>query len=209
MSSPTAAITRRVSAARLSVDSGVIEKLGAYVELLARWNKKINLTALPLNPPTDQTLDRLIVEPLIAAGRVEASDRLAVDVGSGGGSPAIPLKLAASHLRMVMVESRTRKSAFLREAVRELGLPDVEVANCRLEELTAQGELRGVVDVVTMRAVGPSEALWAEIRALLGPAGRVFWFGGVSTGTGYPPGMRTFEVVPTPPASQLLILEAS
>jgi 16S rRNA (guanine527-N7)-methyltransferase len=202
-------IAERSSLAGVKVSPETIQKLHAYIELLARWNRRINLTALAVDPPTDEAIDRLLVEPLVAAGRIRLDDRLAVDVGSGGGSPAIPLKLAARHLRMVMVESRARKSAFLREAVRALGLPDIEVANCRLEELAARGELRGAVDLVTMRAVGPSDALWTEIRALLGPAGRVFWFGGFLTGTENPTGLRAREVVATPPASQLLILAAS
>ena len=202
-------IAERSSLASVKVSPETVQKLCAYIELLARWNQRINLTALAVDPPTDEAIDRLLVEPLVAAGRVRPDDRLVLDVGSGGGSPAIPLKLAASHLRMVMVEARTRKSAFLREAVRELELSDVEVANCRLEELTVRGELRGAVDLVTMRAVGPSEALWADVRRLLRPAGRIFWFGGASTGPGYPASLRTLETVPTPPASQLLILEAS
>lgn len=205
----TTRIAERSSLAGVKVSPETIQKLHAYIELLARWNRRINLTALAVDPPTDEAIDRLLVEPLVAAGRIRPDDRLVVDVGSGGGSPAIPLKLAAGHLRMVMVESRTRKSAFLREAVRELELPYVEVANCRLEELAARAELRGAVDLVTMRGVGPSDGLWAEIRALLAPAGRVFWFGGVPTGTGYPASLRTLQAVPTPPASQLLILEAS
>ena len=201
-------ISERSSLVGVKVAPETLVRLRDYIELLARWNRRINLTALAVDPPTDEAIDRLLVEPLVAAGRVQPSDRLAIDVGSGGGSPAIPIKLAVSHLRMVMVESRTRKSAFLREAVRELELPEVEIANCRLEALSARSELRQAVDLITLRAVGPSEALWTDIGTLLRPAGRVFWFGGRagSTGNESPGGMRMLEVIPTPLDSHLLIL---
>ena len=57
----------------------------------------------------------------------DASDALWFDIGSGGGSPAIPLKLARPTLPLPMVESKTRKAVFLREAVRALGLARREV----------------------------------------------------------------------------------
>ena len=73
------------------------DSLDAYYRLLARWNRTINLTALSLDPLADEALDRLFIEPLAAAPYIrEALDvtPLSVwfDLGSGGGSPAIPLK---------------------------------------------------------------------------------------------------------------------
>ena len=198
-------ITERSALAGVALPPDILSKLHAYVELLARWNRRINLTAFNLDPPSDDAIDRLLIEPLVAAKYVDASDRLAVDVGSGGGSPAIPIKLAAGQLRMVMVESRARKSAFLREAARALELADVEVANCRLEELAGRAALRGTVDLVTIRAVGPSDDLWSDIRGLLRPGGRVFWFGPAETNG--PAGMRTVEIVATPPGSRVAILQ--
>ena len=198
-------IAERSALAGVAIPPDTLAKLQAYIELLARWNRRINLTALTLEPPSDDAIDRLLIEPLVAAKYVDAGDRLAVDVGSGGGSPAIPLRLAARDLRMVMVEARVKKSAFLREAVRALELDGVEVGNNRLEELAARGDLRGAVDLVTIRAVGPSEDLWRAIRGLLRPGGRIFWFGGSAETSGLA-GVRTMEVVPTSPSSRLVIL---
>ena len=87
-----------------------------YIALLAKWNRTINLTSLPLEPPTDEAIDRLLVEPIAAsskAGRVETI----IDIGSGGGSPAIPFWIQVPGAKLTMVESRSRKCAFLREAV--------------------------------------------------------------------------------------------
>jgi 16S rRNA (guanine527-N7)-methyltransferase len=100
-------------------------RLVTYFDLLFRWNQKINLTSLT---NIDEAIDRLLLEPVAAARELAHSPSI-IDLGSGGGSPAIPLALALSAPRLVMVESRSRKAAFLREAVRELGMNAVvEVA---------------------------------------------------------------------------------
>ena len=79
----------------------MLEPLEAYFRLLAHWNAKINLTALPLDPPTDETLDRLLVEPLAAARQIRRCAAASGSTsGSGGGSPAIPLKIARPALRL-------------------------------------------------------------------------------------------------------------
>ena len=174
-----ARISRRLGRAGLSPAVRTLDALAAYVELLGKWNRKINLTAFELNKPTEEAIDRLIVEPVAAAKFVRRADLLAVDIGSGGGSPAIPLAIAAPHLRMVLVEVKTRKAVFLREAARALGLEErVEVENRRFEELLTWVELNEAADLVTLRAVRADADLWASIAAIMQPAGRVFWFGG-------------------------------
>jgi 16S rRNA (guanine527-N7)-methyltransferase len=175
-----ARLSRRITRAGGSASSEQVTNLAAYVELLARWNKKINLTALPLDPLADEAVDRLIVEPVMAARRLHATDRLALDVGSGGGSPAIPFALM-SDVRLVMVEVKVRKCAFLREVVRQLGMPAASVENCRLEELLSKSELHEAADVVTVRAVRPDRKLLTAIQAFLKPGGRLFWFGAESS----------------------------
>ncbi|HEX7780099.1 MAG TPA: 16S rRNA (guanine(527)-N(7))-methyltransferase RsmG [Vicinamibacterales bacterium] len=200
-------IVTRAARAGISVAPETAGKLDTYLRLLARWNRRINLTALNVDPPTDEAIDRLLIEPLVAAGRIEPSERLAVDVGSGGGSPALPMKIAAPALRMVLVESRVRKCAFLREAVRRLELTDVSVENDRVEDLAAGSALRGAADLVTVRAVAPSDELWGSIRVLLKPGGRLFWFGGRPDAP-FPSGMGsvTQQMVATPPNNQMLIV---
>lgn len=168
-------ITRRSAEARLPISEPLTTALAAYLELLAHWNRTINLTALGLDPLTNEAIDRLILEPLAVARHVRPDDRLAVDIGSGGGSPAIPLKLAVPALQMVLVESRTRKAAFLREVVRELSLESVVVENERSEQLATRAELHGKTDLVTIRAVRTDEALLKGAVAFLKPGGRVFW----------------------------------
>jgi len=170
-------IERRTGLAGATVSAGQAEVLAAYLDVLRRWNQRGNLTAFELNPPSDGALDRLIVEPIVAAKWLLPADRLLVDIGSGGGSPGIPLRIVSANLRVVLVEARARKAAFLREAVRQLGLDRVEVENRRFEELAGRSELRGAADVVTVRAVRTTREFWLNTRNMLHSKGRAFFFG--------------------------------
>lgn len=151
-------------------------QLERYYELLRRWNRRMNLTSLPLDAsPSNDTLDRLFLEPLVAVAFIEDEPLQCVDLGSGGGSPAIPLKIAREQLVLTMVEARERKSAFLREAVRHLELTNVTVLTGRAEALP--GTMNNLADVVTLRAVRLDAELTASIRALLKPTGYLVTFG--------------------------------
>jgi len=151
-----------------------LEKLVTYWNLLARWNAVINLTALPLDPPSDAALQRLLIEPMEASRNFPKAAKMWFDLGSGGGSPAIPLKLLHPHVPLVLVEVRSRKAAFLREAVRTLLLSDVEVLSSPFEKVAL--ERPGVADVITARAVKHDAAFAATVRALLGPMGCLLSF---------------------------------
>src|SRR4051794_36476728 len=120
-------LKQRADAADLTVDGILSERLEAYFALLAHWSTRINLTSLSLDPPTAQTVDRLVIEPIAAARLIPANISVWFDLGSGGGSPAIPMQLAHPAKRLIMVESRDRKAAFLREAIRVLPVPRSEV----------------------------------------------------------------------------------
>jgi 16S rRNA (guanine527-N7)-methyltransferase len=152
------------------------------LKLLAKWNATVNLTSLQIDPPDAAAIERLIEEPVRAARFVRPADRLAVDLGSGGGSPALPLKIACPWLRFVLVESRGRKCAFLREVVRELELELVEVVHGRFEDVASRSDLAAQADLVTCRAIRPDDQFWSAVSELLAPSGRVLWFGGNERG---------------------------
>ena len=130
----TTRLTRRAARVGLFLNDDLVERLATFYALLSRWNQKINLTSLS---DPDEAIDRLILEPLLAARYVPPAATGFMDIGSGGGSPAIPLKLAIPHLQLTMVEAKTRKSAFLREAARQLDLGSTQVETTRVEELLA------------------------------------------------------------------------
>jgi 16S rRNA (guanine527-N7)-methyltransferase len=166
------------------MDPRLAAQLESYYGLLAKWNAKVNLTAFRLTPGGDDSaLDRLLIEPLVAARHLPDGASSVLDAGSGGGSPAIPLKLAVPHLSLRMVEAKTRKSVFLREAVRALNLSRTEVETARFEELLARPDIHESVDIVTVRAVRLEPRVLQTLQAFLKPAGHVLLFRGADGGS--------------------------
>ena len=174
-------LQRRARRAGVTIGTDLSAQLEVYYRLLATWNKKINLSSLNLVDATDDAFDRLLIEPIVAARHVPPDSHRLLDIGSGGGSPAIPLKLAAPQLRLLMVESKTRKSVFLREAIRGLELPDAEVATTRFEELLARPDLHESHDLVTIRAVRVESRVLMGLQAFVKPGGLLFLFRGSSS----------------------------
>ena len=162
----------RAAVAGITLAPAEVRQLETYFQVLARWNARMNLTALPLDGLSDRTVDRLFVEPLAAAHYMSKLPIEWLDVGSGGGSPAIPLKVLRPDARLTMVESRSRKAAFLREAARALNLPSTHVQSVRFEDL----ELRDSVDVVTVRAVRADATFITNCRQSLRKGGELLLF---------------------------------
>lgn len=151
------------------------ERFFTYYELLRQWNRTINLTALPLAGFPPESLDRLFIEPLVASQVVDDVPLRWVDVGSGGGSPAVPLKIVRPRLRLTLTEPKERKAAFLREVIRGLHLSDSDVQTTRVERLVET--LRNSLDLITVRAVRLDARLLEAVRACLKKDGRCLAFG--------------------------------
>jgi len=187
-------LSGRATAARVQLDDALVARLEAYFGLLARWNTRINLTGFSLDTPTPQAVDRLLVEPLRIVRLLPQPVSVWFDLGSGGGSPAIPLQLYKPARHLILVESKEKKAAFLREAVRELGLSNVEVEVARIESITATHRFAATVDLVTVRAVRPSPAVFGASRALLREGGRAVFMGSRSNNAIRP---EAFQILPT------------
>lgn len=160
----------------LELSAGVVAGLEAYFALLARWNRRLNLTSLPVDTLGPEAIDRLLLEPLSAAAAFPHPARFWVDLGSGGGSPAIPLKLVRPEVELTMIEARGRKAAFLRELVRTLRLDAARVEAVRFETLVGTPAWTGNADVVTARAVRPDPAFVALVEQLLRSGGTLLLF---------------------------------
>ena len=169
-------LLERLDASGLRLGAPTLSLLEIYFRLLTHWNKRINLTSLRLEPVSDEALDRLLIEPLAAAKYVSEVSIRWVDLGSGGGSPSIPLKVARPSAKVTLIESRSRKAAFLREVVRELDFSDVDVVNERFEETSARPELRGMTDLVTVRAVRIDTPMAEAAQRLLRADGQLMLF---------------------------------
>jgi 16S rRNA (guanine527-N7)-methyltransferase len=170
-------ILARAAVARVILEPEHVERLAMYYQLLDRWNRTINLTSLPLATYPDGTLDRLIVEPLILATEVDDSPLTWVDFGTGGGSPAIPLKIVRPAAGLTMVEARERKAAFLREVVSSVGLAGANVLTSRIEDLGGP-KMDESVDFITLRALKIERQILDCAVSLLRPRGLLFVFRG-------------------------------
>lgn len=169
-------IQKRARRVSLSTPPELLSALDRYLQLLARWNAKINLTAFKLDEPSDEAIDRLLIEPLVAARHLPAREFALIDVGSGSGSPALPLRLASTPASLTLVESKTRKAVFLSEALRHLGLEGARVETARFEQLLTRPELHEAFDVLSIRAVRAEPKTLLTLQAFLRPGGRIFWF---------------------------------
>ena len=177
---------KRARKAGVFLPDDLAEQLSGYYELLERWNRKINLTALD---NADEAIDRLVLEPIVAARHLPSPTANLMDIGSGGGSPAIPMKLCAPSTALTMVEAKARKSAFLREAVRTLRLERAVVETARYEELLARPDLHEAFDVLSLRAVRVEIRALFTLQAFVKRGGLLFLFRG-------PSGPDAPEVVP-------------
>ncbi len=169
-------LTRRAKRAGVPLSPDLAARLEIYYRLLETWNKKINLSGLNLEDPTPEALDRLLVEPLVAARHAPAGVERMIDIGSGGGSPAIPFALAVPGMRLLMVESKTRKSVFLLEATRALAMVDADVVTARFEELLSRPHLHDAHDLLTIRAVRVEPRVLMGLQTFVKPGGHLFLF---------------------------------
>ncbi len=184
-------VVRRGRHVGLDLPESLIEGLEAYYLELAKWNRKINLTAFELTDDgTDAAVDRLLIEPVVASKHIPGNSTSLLDLGSGGGSPAVPMKLARPELGLVMVEVKVRKSVFLRQVSRSLGLERTTIENARFEELLARPDLHEGVDVVSIRAVRVDPSTLLTVQAFLKPGGTLLNFTAVAEPPSPPPPLR-------------------
>lgn len=165
-----AALVRAQAAAwNTACDDAQLAALLSYAESLLRWNARINLTAA-------RSMDVLVAEHFIdafaLARKLEQPARV-IDVGSGGGLPAIPLAVLRPSLSATLVEPIAKKAAFLRTAIRELGLGDRASVHVGRGEAIAKETPRAFDVAISRATLAP--ARWLPLGAkLVRPGGRVF-----------------------------------
>lgn len=159
----------QVATLGLTLTDAMVADLGHYLALLLAMNEQVNLTAITTPDEAWQrhAFDALTLAPKMA--HVPAKGRL-VDVGSGGGVPAIPLAIVRRDLLINMVESTQKKAVFLRGVCERLKLNRVRVEAERAE-VVLKGPLRGAADVVTARAVARLSTLAEWTMPFLKPGG--------------------------------------
>lgn len=160
-------IAAGLAAFDITLPSPSLSQLSCYLELLLRWNERINLTGIR-DPET--IVRRLFGESLCIARAVELQGSL-VDVGSGAGFPGLALKLAAPDLLVTLIEARQKKCAFLKEVVRQCRFSNVEVVAERFEDWAAKSKSNA--DLLTTRAVIMNARLLRAMRRVLAPGGKI------------------------------------
>jgi 16S rRNA (guanine527-N7)-methyltransferase len=163
----TAALVAGLSALELNADIATGAKLSQYIALLDKWNRTHNLTAIrdPAQMITHHLLDSLaVLSHLPKQGHLRI-----LDIGSGGGLPGIPLAIAKPDWHVVLLDSNHKKAAFLRQAVIELGLANVEVRAERVQDHDADL----LFDVVISRAFSDLATFAALGRRMVAPGGRL------------------------------------
>jgi 16S rRNA (guanine527-N7)-methyltransferase len=140
----SAVLAEGIDAMRLEVSPAQQDKLMDYLALMFKWNAVYNLTSLrdPMQMVTHHLLDSLAAVPAFAG----AHDVL--DVGSGGGLPGIVLAIVRPDMKVSMIDTVHKKTAFLTQVKAELGLANVTVYTARVEQL----EVSDKFDVITSRA---------------------------------------------------------
>lgn len=175
---------------RLGLEPALATPLLAYLALLVRWNKTYNLTAVrdPREMLTRHLLDSLSMWPHVGDGPL-------ADLGTGPGLPGIPLALAVPGLQVTLVESIAKKTRFLREVVRSLGLDNVRVLESRAEAVDEPGAF----DQITARAMDTLAGILQVGGHLLSPGGRLLAMKGQypeAELAALPPGWRLESVQP-------------
>lgn len=165
-------------------ETPLAERLLAYLALLARWNQTYNLTAIrdPQEMLPKHLLDSLAMWRAVRPGAL-------ADLGTGPGLPGIPLALAVPGLQVTLVESNGKKTRFLREVVRQLGLDNVRVLESRAEAVAEPG----AYEQVTARALDTLAGILAVGGHLLSPTGKLLAMKGVHPEAeiaALPPGWR-------------------
>ena len=138
-----------------------------YAQLLLDWNRSVNLTgARTIEEVLAQIAagDALLLVPWTGIGRV-------IDIGSGGGLPAVPMAIAMPRVHFTLLEANTRKCAFLEQVAATLGLTNVAVAAGRAEELGHQPALREQFDRAISRAAAPPAVLLELALPFVRPGG--------------------------------------
>lgn len=148
--------------AMLGLDPALALPLRRYLDLLARWNRTYNLTAIR-DPGEMVTLH--VLDSLSMHAYLDGIASLA-DLGTGAGLPGIPLAIARPGLAVTLVESNGKKARFLREAVRQLKLEQARVIEGRVEAVS------GRFDCITARAFASLADMLDWGGHLLAPGGR-------------------------------------
>jgi 16S rRNA (guanine527-N7)-methyltransferase len=170
----TAQLQAGAAALGVTMSDAQAGKLLDYLDLLQKWNKAYNLTAVRERPAmlTQHLLDSLAILPHLPPGDL-------LDVGSGGGLPGIPLAILQPERSITLIDTVGKKVAFLKQAAMTLGLKNLNAVSDRIESWVPPANQAGGFALITARAYAPLATLVSQTRRLLAEKGGWFAMKGV------------------------------
>lgn len=163
------AISQLLDPFGIRLDSNQLDQLRTYLELLLRWNQRMNLTAVRT---WGECVTRHFGESLFASRYIQFRGRL-LDIGSGAGFPGLALKLVSADVHVTLLEPVAKKRAFLKEVATACGFDHVEVRADRLDDYARGARESAGIDVATARAVAKPASVVGDVVACLKPRGLV------------------------------------
>ncbi len=159
----------KAEAAGYSISSEKLTQFQVYFEQVIETNKQFNLTNI--TQPEDVAIKHMIDSLTVYDTQYFPAGATVCDVGSGAGFPGIPLKIMYADLKIVLLDSLTKRVAFLNDTIKTLGLQDIHAVHLRAEDAGRSKEHRGRYDVVVARAVAPLNVLAEYCLPLAKPGG--------------------------------------
>jgi 16S rRNA (guanine527-N7)-methyltransferase len=147
-----------------------LDRFALYHREILLWNRRINLVS---ERSSREIVVRHFLDSLTPLPFLDRPEGTLIDLGSGGGFPGIPLRIALPGLQLFLVEALRKKSSFLSQVIRSLGLGGVQVIRERVEEMTAGGDLAGRFDMVISRAAFKLPDLIRTASFFLKPGGQL------------------------------------
>lgn len=140
-----------------AINGQQLEQLRQFSALVKKWNQRMNLVS---RGDADRLWEHHLLPSIIPLIFIDiARESRVLDIGSGGGFPAIPLKIMRPDLQIVMVDSIRKKTLFLKQAIVDLNLKNITVINQRVEAVSQNGDFHKRFDTVTARAVDRIDTL--------------------------------------------------
>lgn len=162
------ALSEGAAAVGVPLGQAEMDLFALYHRELLLWNQRINLVS---QATSREIVIRHFVDSLTPAPWIEKREGLLIDIGSGGGFPGIPLRIALPNLHLTLVESSRKKTSFLAHIVRTLCLDNVSIIRERVAALIGETACAGAYDTVISRAVFKLPELLRMASFFLKPEG--------------------------------------